>query len=52
MPNLSGNKGEWSEIYVFLHLLAVGRLYAADADLKKIDSVHYDILKIFRTERQ
>ena len=50
MPKLSGNKGEWSEIYVFLHLLAVGRLYAADADLKRIDSVYYGILKIFRTE--
>lgn len=50
MPKLSGNKGEWSEIYVFLYLLAAGRLYAADADLNKINSVYYEILKILRDE--
>ena len=31
------NKGEWSEVYVFLKLLAEGKLYAADKDLKKIE---------------
>ncbi len=35
MPKLSGNKGEWSEIYVFLRLLEIGKLYAADKNLKK-----------------
>ena len=43
MPNLSGNKGEWSEIYVFLRLLEIGKLYAADADLNKMDDVFYNI---------
>ena len=47
---LSGNKGEWSEIYVFLRLLAVGKLFAADENLNKMDSVFYDVLKIFREE--
>ncbi len=47
---LSGNKGEWSEIYVFLRLLAVGKLFAADENLKKMDSVFYDVLKILRDE--
>lgn len=47
---LSGNKGEWSEIYVFLNLLANGKLYAADADLNKIDNIFYEILRIFRKE--
>ena len=47
---LRGNKGEWSEIYVFLYLLAAGRLYAADADLNKIKSAYYEILKILRDE--
>ena len=44
MPKLSGNKGEWSEIYVFLRLLEAGKLYAADADLNKMDDVFYNII--------
>lgn len=28
--SLAGNKGEWSEIYIFLKLLTDGELYAAD----------------------
>lgn len=47
---LSGNKGEWSEIYVFLKLLATGKLYAADSELNKIEDVFYEILKILRKE--
>ena len=50
MPNLSGNKGEWSEIYVFLRLLEIGKLYAADEDLNKMDDVFYNIIKIIRRE--
>lgn len=50
MPKLSGNKGEWSEIYVFLRLLEIGKLYAADENLEKIDTVFYDVLKIIRSE--
>ena len=42
MP-LTGNKGEWSEIYVFLRLLATGKLFAADADLNKISGTFYNI---------
>ena len=47
---LSGNKGEWSEVYTFLRLLGDGKLYAADADLNKNDNIFYDILKIIRNE--
>lgn len=47
---LSGNKGEWSEIYVFLKLLADGRLNAADANLNAIPNVYYPIIKILRQE--
>lgn len=50
MPNLSGNKGEWSEVYVFLRLLEVGRLYAADAELNRLDNVFYNIINIIRNE--
>lgn len=50
MTTLSGNKGEWSEIYVFLRLLATGKLYAADADLNKLPGTFYNIINILRTE--
>lgn len=45
---LSGNKGEWSEVYVFLKLLADGRIYAADSDLNKLDDIYFPIIKIIR----
>lgn len=47
---LAGNKGEWSEVYVFLKLLADGRLNAADANLNAIPNVYYPIIKILRQE--
>ena len=40
MPKLSGNKGE----------LAVGKLYAADENLNKVDDVFYNIINIVRNE--
>lgn len=48
--NLTGNKGEWSEIYVFFKLLAEGELYAADSDLNKLADIFYPIIKIIRDE--
>lgn len=47
---LKGNKGEWSEIYAFLKLLSEQKLYAADENLNKIESIYYPIIKILRTE--
>jgi type II restriction enzyme len=47
---IKGNKGEWSELYVFLKLLAEGKLYAADANLTRIDDMFFPILKIIREE--
>jgi len=46
----TGNKGEWSEIYVFLKLLADGKLNAANANLEVLKSIYYPIIKIFREE--
>lgn len=42
------NKGDWSEAYVFLKLLAEGRIYSGDEDLNKVLSVYMDVLKIIR----
>ena len=50
MPKLSGNKGEWSEIYAFLRLLEIKKLYAADAELNKKDDMFYNIINIIRTQ--
>lgn len=47
---LSGNKGEWSEIYVFLRLLDTGRLNVADDELNAIPNEFYRILEIIRKE--
>mgnify|MGYP003289658081 CR=1 FL=1 len=52
MPKLSGNKGEWSEAYVLLRLLAQGRIYAANENLEQIDDMYFPILKILREEME
>ena len=49
---LTGNKGEWSEIYVLLRLLADGKIYAADSELNKLDGVYFPIIKIIREENK
>jgi type II restriction enzyme len=49
---LSGNIGEWSEIYVFLYLLAKGRMDVADDELNAIPNEFYKILAILRKEAQ
>lgn len=48
---MTGNKGEWSELYTLFKLAADGRLYAADANTNKIESIYYDILKIIRNQK-
>lgn len=50
MGKITGNKGEWSELYVLLHLLATGKLYAADKDLNKLENIFFPILKILRND--
>ena len=47
---ITGNKGEWSEIYAFFKLLGEQKLYAGDENLNKIDSLFYPILSILRSE--
>ena len=47
---ISGNKGEWSEIYVLFKLLADGKIYAADSELNKLHDIYFPIIKIIREE--
>ena len=46
------NKGEWSELYVFLKLLGDGVLYAADSNLNRIDDLYYPLIEILRKENE
>lgn len=48
---ISGNKGEWSEIYTLFRLLGEGKVYAGDANLNKLE-LYYPILNIIREEKQ
>lgn len=45
-----GNKGEWSEIYVFLSLLSEGKLYLANDKLEKDFNAYFSITKVIREE--
>ncbi|MFE8695973.1 HpaII family restriction endonuclease [Cytobacillus sp. FJAT-53684] len=46
----SYNKGEWSEPYVLLKLLAEGKLHAADENLDAIPHLYYPLINILRFE--
>lgn len=47
---LKGNKGEWSEIYVFCYLLKEGILKTADKDLNSVENAYFPVVKIIREE--
>lgn len=47
---LSGNKGEWSEVYTLLKVIADQRLYAGDGDLNKIEHLIFPVIKVLRDE--
>ena len=48
---LTGNKGEWSEIYTLLKLLGEGKVYAGDQNLNIIKNLFYPIVSILRQEQ-
>lgn len=50
--SLTGNKGEWGEIYTFLKLLGEGKVYAGDQNLNKIQNLFYPIIMILRQEKE
>ena len=45
---ITGNKGEWSEIYALFKLLGEKQVYAGDGNLNKIEDLFYPIIKILR----
>ena len=48
---LTGNKGEWSEPYVLLKLLADGKLHIGDENFEKVQDVFYPIIQVLRHEK-
>ena len=46
---ITGNKGEWSEIYTLFRLLGEGKVHAGDANLNKLD-LYYPIINVIREE--
>jgi len=50
MPNLTGNKGEWSEVYALFKLLSDGKVYASNADLQKNQDLFFPIIAIIRED--
>lgn len=48
---LKGNKGEWSEIYTLIKLLADGKLYQSDYNLNKDLNNVYQIVKAYKDEK-
>src|SRR5690625_3390738 len=49
---ITGNKGEWSEVYALFKLLGDKQLYLGDKDIERLESVVYPIIKILRSESE
>lgn len=47
---ITGNKGEWSEIYALFKLLGDKELHPGNSEIKKLENLVYPILRILRTE--
>jgi hypothetical protein len=47
---ITGNKGEWSEIYALFKLLGDKQLLLGNKEIEKLEGLVYPIIKILRTE--
>lgn len=47
---INGNKGEWSEIYTLLKVIADKKLHAGDGELNKIENLIFPVIKVLRDE--
>lgn len=47
---ITGNKGEWSEVYTLLKIISDKELYGGDGSLNKIETIIYPIIKVLRDE--
>jgi type II restriction enzyme len=47
---ITGNKGEWSEVYTLLKVISDKHLFAGDSNLNKIETLIFPIIKVLRDE--
>ena len=47
---ITGNKGEWSEIYTLFKLLGDKQLFLGNKEIEKLEGIIYPILRVLRTE--
>lgn len=47
---ITGNKGEWSEIYTLLKVISDGTLYAGDSNLNLLEGLMFPVIRILRDE--
>ncbi len=47
---ITGNKGEWSEVYALFKLLCDKQLFLGDKDIERLEGFVYPIVKILRSE--
>lgn len=47
---ITGNKGEWSEIYALFKVLGDKQLFLGDKDIEKLKGLVYPIIKVLRSE--
>lgn len=47
---ITGNKGEWSEVYTLLKVIYDKQLFAGDNNLNKIETLIFPIIKVLRDE--
>lgn len=47
---ITGNKGEWSEVYALLKIISDKQLFGGDSNLNKIENLIFPIIKVLRDE--
>lgn len=47
---ITGNKGEWSEVYTLFKLLGDKQLFLGNKKIEKLEGIVYPILRVLRTE--
>jgi len=47
---ITGNKGEWSEVYTLFKLLGDKQLFLGNKEIEKLEGIIYPILRVLRTE--
>ena len=47
---ITGNRGEWSEVYTLFKLLGDKQLFLGDKDIERLEGIVYPIIKILRSE--